>query len=614
MRTKTIILAGLIMFFAVSCKDYLDPYPNGDRSGEDLWKYQDMVQGLVNRCYDYMPRNYNDNEGSYIDGATDDGQITSSTNSVYRLAIGALTTSQDLFYTYWDRDYRAIYLINTFLKDRSGFNRPYLTDKYLNNLVRRRLQGEAYALRAWFEWDLLQKFGGKGTNGELLGFPIVTEPIDPTGDIDLSRNTYDECVAQIIKDCDSAYKYLPIAHRDFLYPANSRDLLYSGGQMWGRMDGITTRALKANVFLTWASPRFNPGNDISRWDSAAVNAKKVMDFKLNVDGTVTNGFNPVTQVNWFNPNFPGIVISSRFVTSNADMEAMERMFYPGGFQGNGVIGATQELINSFPMKSGYPIDDPANRGGYDPTDPYKDRDPRFYSTIFYNMAQAKKNNTGAVMYTFENWDESPDGPGKDAAGATSTNSLTNYHIKKFVYMGLNWNDASIVRQPHSKFFIRWAHMCLIFAEAANQVVGPTDETKYGMSAKTAIQYLRARKTPDGSSGISSAVPGAADAYLEEVAAAGKLGFDLLVKNERRIETCFEGIRFYDLRRWTTDLASLNKSVHGVYIEKNADETFSYDLNRVVSPRTFSSAYLPIPYTEMLKMDNLIQNEGWEGWN
>lgn len=614
MRTKTIILAGLIMFIAVSCKDYLDPYPNGDRSGEDLWKYQDMVQGLVNRCYDYMPRNYNDNEGSYIDGATDDGQITSSTNSVYRLAIGALTTSQDLFYTYWDRNYRAIYLINTFLKDRRGFNRPYLTDKYLNNLVRRRLQGEAYALRAWFEWDLLQKFGGRGTNGELLGFPIVTEPIDPTGDIDLSRNTYDECVAQIIKDCDSAYKYLPIAHRDFLYPANSRDLLYSGGQMWGRMDGITTRALKANVYLTWASPRFNPGNDISRWDSAAVNAKRVMDFKLNVDGTVTNGFNPVTQINWFNPNFPGIVISSRFVTSNSDMEAMERMFYPGGFQGNGVIGATQELINSFPMKSGYPIDDPANRGGYDPTDPYKDRDPRFYSTIFYNMAQAKKNNTGAVMYTFENWDEGPDGPGKDAAGATSTNSLTNYHIKKFVYMGLNWNDASIVRQPHSKFFIRWAHMCLVFAEASNQVVGPTDETKYGMSAKTAIQYLRARKTPDGSSGISSSVPGAADAYLEEVASAGKSVFDLLVKNERRIETCFEGIRFYDLRRWTTDLTSLNKSVHGVYIEKNADDTFNYDLNRVVSPRTFSSAYLPIPYTEMLKMDNLIQNEGWEGWN
>ena len=56
-----------------------------------------------------------------------------------------------------------------------------------------------------------------------------------------------------------------------------------------------------------------------------------MDFKLTKDN-VTGGFNPVTQVNWFNPMFPGIVFSSRWVTATTDMEAMERMLYPGGFQ------------------------------------------------------------------------------------------------------------------------------------------------------------------------------------------------------------------------------------------------------------------------------------------
>ncbi len=58
----------------------------------------------------------------------------------------------------------------------------------------------------------------KGVDGQMLGFPIITEPLDPASEIDYARNTYDECVAQIIKDCDSAYKYLPIAHRDFLVP------------------------------------------------------------------------------------------------------------------------------------------------------------------------------------------------------------------------------------------------------------------------------------------------------------------------------------------------------------------------------------------------------------
>jgi len=286
------------------------------------------------------------------------------------------------------------------------------------------------------------------------------------------------------------------------------------------------------------------------------------------------------------------------------------MFYPGGFLGNGVIGATQELVNTFPMANGYPIDDPANRGNYDPTDPYAGRDPRFYSTIFYNTALAKKNNNGATMYTFENWSNG----GKDAAGVTSSNSLTNYHIKKFVYMGLNWSDATISRQPHSKFFVRWTHMCLAFAEAANQVVGPTDEAKYGISASTAIQYVRARKTPDGANGISANVPGAPDAYLAEVAAAGKSSFDMLVKNERRIETCFEGMRFFDLRRWSTDLAGLNNPVHGASIIQNTDLSFTYDLNYQVEARSYSSAYLPIPYNEILRMSKLEQNEGWDGWN
>ena len=214
------------------------------------------------------------------------------------------------------------------------------------------------------------------------------------------------------------------------------------------------------------------------------------------------------------------------------------------------------------------------------------------------------------MYTFENWTNG----GKDAAGITSTNSLTNYYIKKMVFMGLNWGDNVKNKQPHSNFFIRWTHMCLVFAEAANKVVGPTDASRYGISAKTAIQYLRARKTTDGASGISVAVPGAADVYLTEVANAGATAFDVFVKNERRIETCFEGMRFFDLRRWTTDLTDLNKSVHGAGVTKNADGvTFTYTLNNEVEARSYSSAYLPIPYSEILRMSKLVQNEGWDGW-
>lgn len=601
MKTN-IIITGLVSILLISCDSFLDPYPGGVLDDELIWKYQDNVQGLINSCYDNLPMNYNDFEGALLDGITDNAVITNSTNVLNRFADGTISTTMDPFKTYWSRNYNAIRNVNLFLKDNKGLNYRYMVNDHFNDLVRYRLHGEAYALRAWFQWDLLQKYAGKNTNGEILGFPIITEPVEDIEKVNLVRNTYEECVKQIVADCDSAYKYLPIAHRDFLVKETT-DLAYAGGRYWGRLDGITTRALKAIVYLTWASPLYNPENNIARWDSAAVNAIQVINFKMNVD-KVSNGFNPLTKVTWTNPNFPGIIWSSRY---NASSDVIERMFYPGGFQGNGEIGASQELVDAFPMKNGFPISDP--RGGYDPSNPYRNRDPRFYSTIFYNTSTARKNNTGSVMYMFENWSNG----GKDAAGISSTNSLTNYYIKKFIHMGLNWSDATIDKQPHSKFFIRWAHMCLTFAEAANKVVGPLDESKYGMSAKTAIQYLRSRQTPDGSNGISPAVPGQPDSYLTEVANSGKEAFDLLIRNERRIETCFEGTRFYDLRRWDINIDSLNAMVHGASVFRNTDWTYTYNLNVNIKQRAFTSKYLPIPYLEILKMSKLIQNEGWEGW-
>ena len=602
MNTRIIITIMTIVAFTASSCDYLEPYPRGGYTDENMWDYQAVVQGLIGQCYESMPRNYNSNEGSYLDGATDDAVITSTSHAMRRMAVGTLALGSDPFYTYWERDYSAIFLANTFLKDRKGYNTRFLVDKQLNDVLRKRLQGEAFALRAWFLWDLLQKFGGKGMDGQMLGVPILKEPVSIEEAKGLSRSSYDDCVKQIIADCDSAYKYLPIAYRDFLVP-NLTERFYIGAPAWGRLDGITTRAIKANVYLTWASPRFNPNNVVARWDSAAVNAKKVMDFKRTVDN-VTNGFNVTTGVNWFNPNFPGIVFTSRYNTTNGANEAMEKMFYPGGFQGDGNMGATQDLVDAFPMNNGYPKEHAQGAALYDPQDPYKNRDPRFYSMIFYNTANAVRVNTTTNMYTFESWEGAKDAPGP------IYNSRTGYHIKKFVFMGLNWSDPSPNRQPHSKFFIRWAHVCLIFAEAANHVVGPTDDSKYGLSAKTAISYLRSRRTYDNANGFAT------DPYLDEVAVnqpSFDASFDAFVKNERRIETCFEGMRFYDLRRWSTTLTDLNKPVRMAKITRNTDETFNYDLNAEVESRIYPSAYLPIPYSEMLRMDNFVQNEGWDNW-
>lgn len=626
MKTKKIILFGFILVLIASCKNYLDPWPNGNYDSETIWQYQSMVQGLINRCYDNIAessvggseRNYNNNEGVYLDGATDDAVITSYTQVMRRYAVNSMTTSQDPFQTYWDRDYRSIAQCNIFLKDRRGYNVRYMVKPLFNDQTRSRLQGEAFALRAWFEWDLLQKFGGKGINNEMLGFPIITDPISVTDEINYARNTYDQCVQQILSDCDSANKYLPLAYRDFLYtslPVPYNDLTCQGGKYFGRFDDIAVWGIKANVYLTWASPRFNPTNDVNRWDSCARYSQKLINFKLTTDNIASaNSFKPANAVIFTNPNSPEIVFATRYNTGNT---SMERMFYPGNFQGNGEIGATQELVNSFGMANGRPITDPLST--YDAANPYANRDPRFYSAIWYNLAQAKRLTGGATMYTFQNQNEGVAGAGKDAANTRSDNSRTNYHVKKFIFMDLNWADASVKTAPHSKFIYRWSQFVLSYAEAAVHVTADANVALYGgLTPKAAIKYLRAKKTYDGLTPTFAV----ADPYLDAVALDKDL-FLAFVKTERRIETCFEGTRFYDLRRWTTgDKAGegdwesvINAPVHGAYIvQTSVTPTFTYNLNWLVEERKLTSPYNPIPYNEMMRMSNLVQNIGWDSWN
>ena len=59
--------------------------------------------------------------------------------------------------------------------------------------------------------------------------------------------------------------------------SDKKDFL--GSVNWNRVDGMTMYAIKAMTYLTWASKRFNPANDMARWDSAAKYAAKVMNFK-----------------------------------------------------------------------------------------------------------------------------------------------------------------------------------------------------------------------------------------------------------------------------------------------------------------------------------------------
>ena len=586
---RYLITALLLVFTATAC-DFLEPLPDGSYNEDNFADYPTIIRGYVDKAYNLRPSSYYSAEYMGTDACTDDLLYRVKSHSIRQYSIGNAQMGSHPISGAWSRDYKAIYYVNLFLKDDLGRNTRYLVDDGSNEVLQRCLQGDAFALRAWFAFNLLQFWGGEGPDGTLLGVYIPTSPIDIDKDdvADMVRPSYDESVKQILADCDSAIKYLPPANRDQYLQGESFHV--TGAVRYRAFDGVSMKALKARVLLTWASPAFNRSNDATRWMEAAKVAREVIDFKLNGE---KGGLKPAESFMWTNPNAAEI-ISLGNIASNA---TYEKAFYPLGFGGEANMAPSQELVNAFPMANGYPIDNPAS--GYNPANPYEGRDPRFYANIFYNGCEVKRNQSPFnLMYTFRTAEGE-----KDAPGGLQT-SPSGYYIKKYISLGWNPNDSSIQTAQHCIFFSRWAHICLMFAEAANNAVGPNTAID-GLTARDALAYIRNRKVNTGTED-KPGVGTAGDPYLA-ACCSSKEAFDALVKNEWRVETCFEGIRYHNVRRWATDVAELNVPVHGVTISGG-----SYSYNEI-ERRSYPSLWMPVPYSELRIAPGLVQNKGWESW-
>ena len=597
MKRKIYLLVLSVTAGFMSACTFLDPLPNGSYNDENFELYPELLRGFVDVVYnELLPETYLDNYYIPMSCATDDAIYSSPTAAWRIFSSGSAKMLSNPFDTKWRDNYRAINYLNMFLENDRGYNTRYMVAEDSDLALRNCLQGSAYGLRAWMYFDLLRVFGGKAENGELLGVPILTEPTDPkTADAStIERATFDECAEQILKDCDSAYKYLPRNNRD--YPGDpQQSIQITGSARYKSLDQIAIDGLRAMVYIFWASPAYNPENDMSRYDKAARYAAAVIKHKLEVESTLTGGFDPTRGFSWHNVNSPEIIWPSEMRQSSN----LETSFYPQQFGGSALVAPTQDLVDAFPMANGYPIND--KRSNYDPTHPYEGRDPRFYATIFYNGAQVRRlNNASEVMYTFE----CANG-GKDAPGSNEV-SATGYYIKKFIYRNWNTNDTTKELGYRCIHFMNWTKMCLIFAEAANKYVGPTDEGTYGYSARQAIAWLRNRPTNDDEPGLGTF----GDPYLDECAAEATT-FEGLVKNEWRVETCFEGDRYYNLRRWATDVSEINKPIHMAKIS-NQSGLISYEYP-VVETLKYPSLWAPIPYTEIRKCPKLLQNQGSETW-
>jgi hypothetical protein len=588
MKNKVILIGLAVLLFA-SCKKVLTADPENLKSIDQMYSDANYAQGFLMNAYRSIPGYYDNSEY-----ATDDAVTNQKTNGFLQMATGSWTAANNPV-SVWNSSYAGMQYVNLFLANADKVK--WAADPEAAKLFNMRMMGEAYGLRALFMYFLLRAHGGLSEDGQLMGVPIITQLQTVGSDVNIPRASFEECVKQINKDLDSAEANLPLEYADISSASQIPDRFKVATQnpaVYNRVmgqysrqlfNGLIAKSFRARTALLAASPSFQHPSNTTTWANAADYAAAVINYKGGVNAL------PATGVTYYannseidglsSGNNPSEIIWRENVLTNDG--GQEAAHFPPTLFGNGNMNPTQNLVDAFPMANGYPISHSSSN--YDPANPYAGRDPRFAKYIIYNGSTAGVGNQ--VIYTGSQ-------SGSDnGINRRETSTRTGYYMRKRLRMDVNRNPASISGKNHIIPRIRYTEMYLAYAEAANEAWGPMGVGTHPYSAYDVVKAIRKRAGVGTTNG---------DPYLEECK-TDKDKMRELIRNERRLELCFESFRFWDLRRWKMNL---NEAARGLDVNANVYNLFDVE-NRAYTDYMY---YGPIPFSEILKFSNLSQNKGW----
>ncbi|WP_300724614.1 RagB/SusD family nutrient uptake outer membrane protein [uncultured Bacteroides sp.] len=601
MKLKHILFSTALLATLAACDDMFEPALENNRGVEEMYSDPNYAMGLLGYGYAILPYE----NSSVSDVATDDAVTNDKASSYMQMALGSWSSNNDPM-SQWQARKAAIQYLNTFLQIVG--NVTWAEKEANNTMFIDKLSGEAYALRALNYYYLLMAHGGKTESGELLGVPIILEPEGANSDFNQPRASFAECVKQIFADLDKAIELLPLDYQNIssisevpqkyqqIGAENGGYNLVFGTYQRGRISGRIAEAIKAQVALLAASPAFRDGSGVTS-EQAADLAAKVLDRIGGVSGMDADGntwYMNTAEIDALGSGeLPQEILWRGNKTNGSEDWDMgitqEKNNFPPTLYGSGRINPTQNLVDAFPMANGYPIS--ASNSGYSANNPYANRDPRLGNYILYDGCSFK--GTTIVTGTYADDQNKQD----NGLNYLSTSTRTGYYLRKLLREDCNPNPSSLNAQYHIPVRIRYTEIFLVYAEAANDAWGPTGRGSHSYSAYDVIKAIRQRGGVGADNG---------DAYLESIK-ADQNKMTEMIRNERRIELCFENKRFWDLRRW---MLPLDETAKGMQVDKTASGLTYKVID--VEQRNYKDYmyYGPIPYGEMLKWSNLEQNQGW----
>ncbi len=413
MKAKYFLLPVLVLGLS-SCNDFLENNPTDFLSPVNYYQTPEQLQFARAGVYDILGNgNVFGSSGLYL--------LAWDGDAAYMNRATLTTGPWNHFYSsadpynagYWSALWQGVNRANVLLANVD--KNPDLDAK-----LRDKIRGEAYFLRGYYYFMLVQYYGG---------VPIKTEPTASVNDVNQARNSIREVYDLIVSDLQAAEPLLP----------NITELGFSGAA-----SKSAARGMLARVNLTMAG---HPLKDASRYTEAKKWAKMVID-------------DPVAN-HAMNPSYPKI-----FMNMAGDIYDIKESIFEVEFFGNGLDQYTEAANQGW-------INGPASGAGSATgrADSYISITARLYNIFepgdsrkFWNIAHFGYTNT-------------------QVNGSKNLTNLPATELAKYALRPAKWRreyerllpKADTRTTPENVPILRFTDVLLMYAEAENALNGPTQE-------------------------------------------------------------------------------------------------------------------------------------------
>jgi len=628
---RAIYILTTILFTLSGC-DYLDVVPDNTATLDMAFHDRYNAEKFLFTCYSFLPSTGSENS----DPGIMSGDELWYNPFVWSVGFGIANVGQranDPIINNWDGSYGGKKMF-VGIRDCNIFidNVDKVGD--LPESEKIRWKAEAKFIKAYLHWYLLRMYGP---------IPIMdkSKPINaPTEEFLGKRIPIDECFNYVLDLMKEAASELPLKIKD------------ETSEM-GRVTKPAAYAIMARVAVTYASPLFNGNDDFrelvdkegtklfdntydpQKWADAAEACRKAIDVSLEAghrlwlvsDFNINRGkFSELTRrkiilrqavsERWNPEIIWGNSTSTVGYTYQKNACPVYRE-HTGIYPTNQYLAAPLRIAEMFYSKNGVPISEDKT---YDYSHRYElqtstdkdslllapnettvklhfDRELRFYSFLAFDRGAWIGNGADDTKPWYV---RARLGEPAYKLGEKHLYNLTGYWPKKMIHLETEINSNGQFTAKSFPFpVIRMADLYLMYAEALNEFSGPSAEVYQN------IDIVRER----------AGLPGVVEAWSQFSTNSdkpkNKAGLRNIIHQERLIEFVFEGLRFWDLRRWKMSKSFLRGHIRGWNTLSVGDASDWYQvMNHDIQWFETRDYLWPIKEKDLYINSNLVQNIGW----